>query len=274
MTTPSMLLQGQTALVTGAGRGIGRAAALALAGAGAGVVLAARTASELASAQADIEAQGGRALSVPLDVADRRAAEAAVQAAEAAFGAVDILVQAAGMIGPIGPFTDIDAAAWRHCLDVNLLGSFNMAQSVLGGMLRRNHGRIIMLSSLIASRAFPRFSAYAVSKAGVDHLVRSLAAELEGTGVAVNAVYPGMTDTAMQTEIREAPPEQIGGGMWQYYHDAWQQGRLLNPEVPARLILFLASPLAKDVRGQIVPIESSEAQGWLGALAARQAEGG
>jgi NAD(P)-dependent dehydrogenase (short-subunit alcohol dehydrogenase family) len=267
-------MQGRTALVTGAGRGIGRAVALALAGAGAGVVLAARTAAELASAQADVEALGGRALSVPLDVADRQAAGTAVQAAEAAFGAVDILVQAAGVIGPIGPFGEVDAAAWRRCLDVNLLGSFNMAEAVLGGMLRRNQGRIILLSSLIASRAFPRLSACAVSKAGVDHLARRLAAELEGTGVAVNAVYPGMTDTAMQTEIREAPPEQIGGGMRQYYHDAWQQGRLLKPEVPARLILFLASPLAEGVRGQIVPIESPEAQGWLGALAARQAEGG
>ena len=272
--TPEAGLQGRAALVSGGGRGIGRAAALALAAAGAQVAVAARTGLELQAVAEDITAQGRNAIALPLDVADRAAVDAGFKRAEEALGAIDILVHAAAIVGPIGSFVDADPAQWRRCLEVNLLGAFNVIQAALSGMLRRGYGRIIVLSSLIASTPFPRFSAYAVGKAGVDHLTRSLAVELAGTGVAINAIYPGLTDTSMQAEIRAAPPERIGGDMWRYYHEALQQGRLLRPEAPARLILFLASPLADGLNGRIAPIKSPEAQGWLETLDARLQEGG
>ncbi|MBI3763001.1 MAG: SDR family oxidoreductase [Chloroflexi bacterium] len=265
-----MLLEDRSALVIGGGRGIGRAAAIALAAEGANVAVAARTRADVEAVATEIEASGRRALPLTIDVSEWEAVDAGVRTVLDAFGSVDILVNTAGVVAPIGLMAEADAAEWQRNIAINLLGTFNATHAVLGAMLTSGRGKIVLLSSLIASRVFPRFSAYAVSKAGIDHLTRTLAVELQGTNVHINAIYPGQTDTAMHAEIRAVPRERIGDDVWRYYQEAKQQARLLRPEQPARLILFLASPLSDGISGRVMPIEDPEAQSWLAALDARE----
>ena len=137
-----MRLDGQVALVTGGGRGIGRAIALALSLAGAAVAVCARTSSQLAETVQLIERQGGRALALPADVADRHAVEAMIEQAECALGPIDILVNDAAIAGPAGPFAETDPDAWWEVQVINLRGPVYCSRAVLPGMIRRGRGRI------------------------------------------------------------------------------------------------------------------------------------
>jgi NAD(P)-dependent dehydrogenase (short-subunit alcohol dehydrogenase family) len=192
---------GRTALITGGGRGLGRAFALGLAATGMAVAVVARTENELAETVRQVEAVGGRAeafradVSVPHDVAET------VKAAERRFGRIDLLVNNAGVAGPIGPTWQTDAETWWSCLAVNLRGAFLCCQAVLPGMLARGHGRIINVASAAGEVAVPYMSAYNASKTAVIRFTETLAAELREHGIPVFAITPGPVRTAMTEEL-------------------------------------------------------------------------
>lgn len=192
-------LGGQVAIVTGGGPGIGRAIALALARAGAAVAVVARSSDQLAETVSLIEGAGGRAISSPADVTDEQAIEQMVNGVERQLGPVDVLVNNAGVLGPIGPIWQIDAAEWWRCIDINLRGPFLCSRAVLPGMIARRRGRIITTASGGGLGPSP-YGAYGISKAAVMRLSENLAAETREHGVSVFAIHPTFVRTAMSDD--------------------------------------------------------------------------
>jgi NAD(P)-dependent dehydrogenase (short-subunit alcohol dehydrogenase family) len=193
---PLVRLEGQVALVTGAGRGIGRAIALALSDAGAAVALCARCEDEVTRVAGEIAERQGHGLAVRCDVTDRQEVEGMVAAVEGAIGPVDLLVNNAGQFGPVGPLAATDPDDWWQALEVNLRGPLYCARAVLPGMLARGRGRIVNVSSGVGLAAIPMLSAYVVSKTALYRLSENLAAETRGHGVMVFAIDPGLVRTA------------------------------------------------------------------------------
>jgi NAD(P)-dependent dehydrogenase (short-subunit alcohol dehydrogenase family) len=247
-------LEGRTALVTGSGRGIGRAIALELATGGVQVALLARTLDQLNEVAAAVSIAGGSALVVPTDVGDPAAVDHAVAKVLAEFGAVDILVNDAAVVAPIGPTAAVDADAWTTALAVNVVGPFRLAQAVLPGMVARRWGRIANVSSAIAAHptAMIGMNAYAASKSALEAHTLNLAAEVAGTGVTVNVFRPGSVDTAMQGWIRSQPAEEIGVALHERFVESYERGSLLTPEQSARSLLV---KLASEATGQIWSVE-------------------
>ena len=193
-------LDGQVALVTGGGRGIGRAVGEALAAAGARVALAARSRDELAAAVAAVQAAGGVAKGLVLDVTDLGAVEDAVRDVEARLGPVTLLVNNAGTAHLPGPLWEVDPGDWWRDLEVHVRGAFNCCRAVLPGMVGRRRGRVVNIGSLIGARDEPYVSAYACAKAAYFRLTGTLAAETAEHGLAVLCVSPGLVRTAMVEE--------------------------------------------------------------------------
>ena len=185
----------QVAIVTGGGRGFGRAIAETLAGLGASVVIASRNAPELDEVANGIKKLGGRALAQTADVSDERQVQELVLAAERWVGPPTILVNNAGVLDPVGPLVETSGASWLRNIAINVGGTYLVTRAVLPGMLDRDHGRVVNISSGAADRASAGWSAYCAAKAAVDQLTRVLALEMEGSGVTVCAFHPGHGDT-------------------------------------------------------------------------------
>jgi len=187
------------AIITGASRGLGRALAVELARAGAKLVLVARESAELHAAVAEIRAAGGTAHAVAADVGDKEAIHRIAGAAAALVGPIDLLVHNASTLGPtpLPLLLDLDCEDFERVFEVNVLGPFRLSKVIAGGMALRGRGTIVHISSDAAISAYPRWGAYGVSKAALDHLGRSFAAELGELGVRTLVVDPGEMDTAM-----------------------------------------------------------------------------
>ena len=190
------------AIITGASRGLGRALAVELARTGAKVVLVARESAELHAAVAEIRASGGNAHAVAADLGDKAAIHAIAGAAAALIGPIDLLVHNASALGPtpLRLLLDTDCEDFERVLQVNVLGPFRLSKAIAGGMALRGRGTIVHISSDAAVSAYPRWGAYGVSKAALDHLGRSWAAELGELGVRSIVVDPGEMDTAMHAD--------------------------------------------------------------------------
>ena len=192
----------RVAVVTGAGRGIGRAIALGIAPHGASVALVARSTDELRTTADEIRAAGGDATVVAAD-ASMREGVAAVAAALADRDAPTILINAAGVFGPMGLIAESDPDDWMRAVQTNLFSTYLMSRHVLPGMLNAGWGRILNVSSAAALHTpGPLNSAYATSKVAINQFTRHLAAELVGTGVTANALHPGDVRTEMFDDIR------------------------------------------------------------------------
>jgi NAD(P)-dependent dehydrogenase (short-subunit alcohol dehydrogenase family) len=239
----------KVAVVTGGGRGLGRAFAQALAAAGYAIAVVARTEAELAETVALIEASGGSASAFPADVTDGAAVDRAFTAIERALGPVELLVNNAGMIGPLGPFVESDACTWWRTVEVNLQGQILCAHRALPGMIARRRGRIINIASGGGATMLPYFSAYVTSKTALIRFSECLAYELKPHGITVFAMGPGTVRTAMSEYSLNSPE----GRTWlPWFRDIFDEARDLPPERPAALLVALASGKADVLSGRYV----------------------
>jgi NAD(P)-dependent dehydrogenase (short-subunit alcohol dehydrogenase family) len=201
-----------SALVTGASRGLGAALAKELARQGAKVVLVARERAPLEAVVAEIQAFGGEAHALEADVGDKNAVYPIAGAAAALVGPIELLIHNASTLGktPLPLLFDTDCEDLGRVLEVNLIGPFRLTKAIAGSMVLRRRGLVVHISSDAAVNAYPNWGAYGVSKAALDHLSRSWAAELEGTGVRVISIDPGEMNTKMHADaIPDADPATL-----------------------------------------------------------------
>lgn len=254
-----MRLEGKSAVVTGAGRGLGRAIALAMSREGARTAIISRSAHELEEAAGRMK---GECFVFKGDVSEPEDVSRMVRETRKRFSSIDILVNNAGIIGPVRFMEDADKRSWRKTLDVNLNGASLFAKAVTPVMKESGGGKIINIVSGLGRMPFPRFCAYAVSKAGLIQLTLSLSAELEEQGIRVNAIDPGVMDTKMQEELRGMGPEVLGESVHREFVEYKEKGRLKDPDEVARLAVFLASPRGDHLTGEVGTLDEYRARGW------------
>lgn len=250
-------LQGKTVLITGASRGIGAAAARHMADLGMNVVLAARTLKDCEAIAAQIRQTGAQALAVECDVASYASVESAVVSAVETFGAIDVLVNNAGIIDPIARLTDSDPDGWDLAVDINLKGVYHGLRAVLPGMEKRGSGIIINTSSGAASRAVEGWSHYCATKAGVLALTRCVHEEYAEHGIRCIGLSPGTVATDMQRAIKASginPVSQMD------FSDH------IPPEWPARAIAWLCTEAAAEWSGSDFSIKTEEGRKLVGLI--------
>jgi NAD(P)-dependent dehydrogenase (short-subunit alcohol dehydrogenase family) len=243
-------LNGRAALVTGAGRGIGRAIAQELAKAGVRVALVARSHDELTDSAASVRELGGTAVAIKADVTDPDQLALSAARARDELGAVDILINNAAVVWPLGPSTEVDFARWTAAISTNVVAVASLSFALLPAMHDQKWGRVVNVSSGVVARPASMIggNAYVTGKAALEAHTVNLAAELAGSGVTVNAFRPGSVDTAMQAWIRDQDPDRIGAGLHQRFSRSYADGALITPEESARSLL---DRLPSEATGQI-----------------------
>lgn len=244
-------LEGKVALITGAGRGIGRAISLAFAGEGARLALAARTTAELEETARQTAAFGAEYLVVQADVTSREDVEGLVQKTLGHYPAIDILVNCAGIGGPVGMLQDNDVDAWIETIQVNLVGTYLACRAVIPVMIGQGRGKIINLSGAGATNAWDNMSAYCSSKAAVVRLTEVLSLELATHNIQVNALGPGSVHTRMWEEMRDAAADSNATQIY-------EQGKIVTSgggapvEKAADLAVFLAGEASGALSGRLI----------------------
>ncbi|HEY7066067.1 MAG TPA: SDR family oxidoreductase [Chloroflexota bacterium] len=237
-----MPLDGQTAIVTGAGSGLGHAIALQLAREGADVAAVDVRPETARATAAAVEALGRRALALPTDVAVRDEVQAMAEAVRAAWGRIDILIACAGIFLR-APIVDFPQADWERMLAVHLTGTFLCCQAVLPTMMAQRYGRIVTTASGQAVSAPVESAAYAAAKGGIISFTRVLAKEAMPYGITANAFGPGTTDTPMLRAGKT--PTQM-----EALHRQSPFGRLATPEQGAELAVWLVRPETAHITGR------------------------
>jgi 3-oxoacyl-[acyl-carrier protein] reductase len=247
-------LDGQVAIVTGGARAIGRAIAETLAARGAMVVSVDLAPSD--DTVASIEAAGGAALSIEADVTDEAAVGAAAERVLGSHGRIDVLVNNAGLFAGIErrPFWEIDVAEWEHVLGVNVRSVFLCSRAVAEPMRAAGRGRIVNIASNVVTFGMANLMHYVASKAAVIGMTRSMARELGPSGIAVNAVAPGLVTTEITTETVSAE-----------YRELVAKGQCLQvpilPDDIAEAVAYLCSPAARMVTGQTLLVNGGATMG-------------
>lgn len=252
-------LSGRVALVTGASRGIGEAVARRLARDGAAVALTARSGAAVQSVAGEINAAGGKAAAFTCDVADFAQVAATSAAVESELGPVDILINNAGILDPIGALHEIDPEAFMTTQRVNVGGAAASARAVLPGMLARGSGTVVNISSGAAHNPLEGWTAYCTSKAGLFMLTRCLARDYGDKGIRVYGFGPGVVDTEMQVQIRASGVGPVA---------KLKRSDLAAAERPAEVIAWLCSEAAADLAGEELSIRDPELLQRVGLEAA------
>ena len=249
--------QGRVAVVTGGGRGLGRAITLGLAERGAKVVAVARDEAQLRETERLAEEAGTSVLAFTCDVSDHRAVAALKTNVTERLGAPTILVNAAGVFGPIELIKDVDPEAWRQTIMVDAVAAFYTSNAFVGGMLDAGWGRIVSITSAASLHPpGPLNSAYGTAKVALNQLTRHLAVEIAGSGVTANVIHPGDVKTAMWADIRE---RVAGMGAVGENYISWAEWVAETggdpPEKAVALVLRLTSDAGFTTNGEFCWIE-------------------
>ncbi|MGB8789129.1 MAG: SDR family NAD(P)-dependent oxidoreductase [Candidatus Acidiferrales bacterium] len=258
-----MLLKDRVAIVTGGGRGIGRAIALRFAEEGAAIVVTARSEGEIRGVAEEIQKAQGRAAFVVADVSTEGGCQKIVQAAREAFGEIHILVNNAGIYGPVKPVEEILPAEWDAVIAANLRGPFLLARLVLPEMYRRGSGTILNITSIAGKAAFGLGGPYASSKAALAGFTRTLASEGARKGVRANALSPGpVPETKMSQELGRGLAERFHAEpevMLNNMVEGILQGRPQTAGEIAAAAVFLVSDESSAITGQTLNVDGGMA---------------
>ena len=244
----AMKLESKVCLITGAGRGIGEAIALTFARCGATLVLCSRNPKEVEAVAAKTKADSCPTITFGVDVSDFAQVSKMVTETISQFGRIDVLVNNAGVYGPIGPIWNNDLSLWKETIAINLFGPVNCIRAIAPHMIQSHKGKIINLAGG-GEGAFPRFSAYACSKSAVVRLTETLAEEFREYNIQVNAIAPGGVNTRFLDQILAA-----GKNAGAYYEKARRQKECggISAEVAAELAASLASDAFDGLTGRLL----------------------
>ncbi len=248
-----MKLEGEVAIITGAGGGVAAGIASVFAREGCRLVLSDVSQPQLEAARSEV---AGLAPSVEIcetDITQEAQVKQLVNLTLEKFGRLDILVNCAGIYGPIGPAAEVDADEWAKAVSINLCGTFICIKSVLPVMMESRKGKIVNMSGGGAASPFPRFSAYSASKAGVVRLTETLAQEVLEYGIDINAIAPGAVNTAMLDEVLAAGEAAVGEAFWAKSIRQQQEGGT-PPSQIGELALFLASSESDGLSGKLISL--------------------
>lgn len=246
------MLKERTAIVTGGARGIGLAIAQELSSQGATVVVCSRTKEQVDSAVEELS-KAGRAIGITCDVSNFDDCQKLVGLAISQTGKVDILVNNAGIYGPIGLFETNDPEGWKQVLEINVLGAVFCSKLVIPYMKKQGHGKIVNLAGagVGGSKVMPRISSYYTSKSAIAGFTETLATELEGENIQVNAIAPGAVASDLNLKLLEMDKDVLGEGLYKMVKQLEIEGGT-SPELTARLVVFLVSERANHINGRLL----------------------
>jgi NAD(P)-dependent dehydrogenase (short-subunit alcohol dehydrogenase family) len=247
-----MILKDKVSIITGGGRGIGKSIAAAFAKEGSSLILVSRNEEELETTRQELGNPASKIEIFPADVSKEKDVGNLVDFTLKTFGIVDVLVNCAGIYGPIGLITDVDTQKWVETININLCGTLICIKAVLPSMIRNRRGKIINLSGGGATFPLPRFTAYSASKAAVVRLTESLAEEVKEHHIYINAIAPGAVNTRLLEQVVEAG-EAAGKDFLAKAIKQKQEGGV-PPEKVAELAVFLASPESDGLSGKLISL--------------------
>lgn len=258
------ILSGKAAIITGANQGLGLEIARKYVLAGADVMLCARNAALLQEVQIDLNKLAvpeQKVLVKAADVSNEADVRALVSETLTKLGGCHIIVNNAGIYGPKGELEDVDWAEWVKAIEINVFGSVLMCRAILPYFKAQGYGKVIQLSGGGATNPLPRISAYAVSKAAIVRFAETLAEEVRGTGIDVNALAPGALNTRMLDEVLEAGPEKVGKD---FYERSLKQKESGGAPLGrgAELALFLASAASDGITGKLISAVWDDWEHW------------
>ncbi|MBU8713432.1 SDR family oxidoreductase [Brevibacillus parabrevis] len=247
------LLQGKTAIVTGAASGMGKATAKLFAAEGANVVLA--DLNKEAAVQVALELPDGRGHAVQVDVADDESVAALIQETVAVFGAPDVLVNCAGVPQAFTPIEELTLEQWDRIMSVNAKSLYLTARHTVPHMKAKARGSIINIASIAGIRARPGLNAYCASKGAAIMLSKALAIELAPYQIRVNVINPGPAETPMLGKFINGDEQEVEAGKKDIFISSVPLGMLIQPEDIAQAALYLASDLSKIVTGEVMNVD-------------------